>query len=205
MSNKTETKTLSVEVKEADEGIVIAQFATLGVKDLDGDVIATGAFGEQTVKVSAFGHESWKGALPVGTGTISEDGDAAIAKLNFFMNTTHGRDHFETVKGLGDLGEWSFGFDITDRAEPDDEQKEHGVNRILKGLTVHEVSPVFRGAGVGTQTLAVKAEDDPPAVESDPDPEPEPEVKTEEPDALKEQIAAQVGRYELLRRGYVGP
>lgn len=197
-----ETKTLRVEMKNEDEGVVEALFATLGVKDLDGDLIEPGAFGSQRVKVSAYGHASWGGALPVGVGTTREDGDKAIADLKFFLETTHGRDHFETVKGLGELGEWSFGFDILEEAAPDEDQRQAGIRRILKKLKVFEVSPVLRGAGVGTQTLGVKCDacsakatleegsDEPPAGDDD---------SPEEVDgALRDEIAAEVAKAKLI-------
>jgi len=152
-----ERKQLSgISIKQPDEGRVTVRFATFGVKDLDGDIILPGAIGSQRVKVSAFGHESWKGALPVGVGKTRERGAEARADLQFFLNTTHGSAHFETLKGLGDLAEWSFGFDVVAAAQPDEEQRQAGVQRILKSLKVHELSPVLRGAGVGTQTLAIK-------------------------------------------------
>src|SRR3546814_6704026 len=66
----------------------------------------------------------------------------------FFMNTTHGRDTFETVKALSEDGlqEWSYGFDIDEYAfgEVDGQRV-----RYLDRLTVHEVSPVLLGAGIG--------------------------------------------------------
>lgn len=222
-----ETKTLHVEIKDEDQGVVTARFATLGVKDKEGDVILPGAFGEQQVKVSAYGHGSWAGALPVGVGETREAGDEAIADLEFFMSTTHGRDHFETIKGLGDLGEWSFGFDILEEAAPDEEQREQGVERVLKRLAVHEVSPVLRGAGVGTRTLSVKCdacaakegtqEDEPkadlpdeakdgeeaPVEATDGDAEhddAEADTKTEDTDDLGDLVAQATGRVELLRK-----
>lgn len=208
----TQTKAFRPEIKATDdeEGTVIARFATMGVKDLDGDVTESGAFGKQRVKVSAYGHTSWGGALPVGVGTIDEKGDEAIATLSFFMDTDHGRNHYRTVKGLGDLGEWSYGYDVLEEAAPDEEQADAGVARVLKKLAVHEVSPVLRGAGKGTATLAVKCdaceaksgEADEPAAE---EPvtggvieEPE-EVKEADPDPVREQILAEVGRYELTK------
>lgn len=145
-----------VELKDADEGKVRAVVATLGVKDKDGDVIEPGAFGTQEVRVSAFNHESWNGALPVGKGTVTERGNQAVADLQFFMDTDPGRNTFRTVKNLGELGEWSFGFDVTEEGAPDEEQEQNGVRRVLKGLAVYEVSPVLRGAGVGTRTVAAK-------------------------------------------------
>jgi hypothetical protein len=144
-------------LKEAQQGVVVAQVATFGVKDLDGDVIEPGAIGTQRVRISAFGHESWNGALPVGTGTINEENGAAVARLNFFMDTTHGLAHFETIKGLGSLAEWSIAFDVVSRRAPTEEERGLGVRRVLKKLKVHEVSPVLRGAG-STRTLDVKCD-----------------------------------------------
>jgi len=144
------------QIKQADEGRVIARFATLGVVDLDGDIIAPGAIGEQQVKVSAFGHQSWQGQLPVGRGRTLERGNEALADLQFFTSTTHGSDTFNTIKGLGSLGEWSMGYEVTAEDKPDEKQRAEGVRRVLKRLKIFEVSPVFRGAGVATQTISAK-------------------------------------------------
>lgn len=151
------TKTISrLEVKSGAEGIVVARFATLGVVDLDGDIVLPGAIGTQDCKVSSYGHGSWSGSLPPGIGRTYERGDEALAELSFFMDTQHGRDHFETIKGLGDLAEYSFGFDILESADPTPEQAAAGAKRVLKRLKVFEVSPVLRGAGIGTGTVLVK-------------------------------------------------
>ena len=143
-----------VEIKNADTGEVSAIFSTLNVVDSDGDVTLPGAFTEgQPVRISAYGHQSWQGALPVGKGTIREDGDVAIFEGSFFLDTTPGRDTFNTVKNLGDLGEWSYSLHNVKsyRGELDGKS----VN-FLEKIDVHEVSPVLKGAGVGTRTLAVK-------------------------------------------------
>lgn len=141
-----------------ETGEVLAKFGTVGVIDLDGDVIEKGAIGSQAVKISAFGHTSWLGALPVGKGVTEEKDDDLLARMSFFMDTTHGADHFRTVKGLGELGEWSFGFDIMEQRQPTEEERQLGIRRVLKELDVFEVSPVLRGAGVDTQTLDAKCE-----------------------------------------------
>lgn len=154
-----ETKALTVEIKNEEEGVVRARFATLDTVDLDGDLTEPGAFGRQKVKVSSYMHGSWRGALPVGVGEIYEKDGEAIADLQFFLNTQHGRDHFETVKGLGPLGEWSYAFDVEADRDPTEEERALGIVRVLKKLAVHEVSPVLRGAGVNTRTLGVKCED----------------------------------------------
>lgn len=151
-----DTKSLGhVEIKDASRGEVTAVFATLNAIDHDGDVTLPGAFapGEQ-VRISAYGHQSWGGALPVGKGVIREDGDAAILEGQFFMDTVAGADTFTVVKELAGLQEWSYGYDVID-AEPG--YRDERPVRMLKRLKVHEVSPVMLGAGIGTRTLAVKS------------------------------------------------
>lgn len=154
--DKALRKALRVEIKDADQGLVRAVFSTLGVIDSDGDVTEAGAFQKgQAVRISAYGHSSWGGALPVGRGVIDSDEVEAWMDGEFFLSTTHGRDAFETVKAMGDLQEWSYGYDVKECSFGDHEGQRA---RFLKQLHVHEVSPVLVGAGVNTRTLAVKAE-----------------------------------------------
>lgn len=145
-----------VAIKDADRGQVEAVFATFDVVDLDGDVTRKGAIPEGTaVVISAYNHQSHKGALPVGKGTIHEVGNQAVLKGQFFMDTTHGRDAFLTVKSLSEDGlqEWSYSLQ-------DIESKRATVDgkavREITGVKIKEVSPVLIGAGIGTTTLAVK-------------------------------------------------
>lgn len=150
-----QTKALrAVEIKDASQGLVQAVFSTFDVIDRDGDITRKTAFRNGApVRISAYNHASWEGALPVGKGTIRVTDNEAILDGQFFMNTTHGRDAFETVKAMGDLQEFSYGFNVTDSEPGDVEGKSV---RIIKGVDVHEVSPVLLGAGIGTRTLAVK-------------------------------------------------
>lgn len=151
---QSKQKALSgLKITDAAEGKITAVFATLNVKDSDGDVTLPGAFTKEEVRISAYNHQSWKGALPVGKGKISEDGDEVVLEGEFFLDTTAGKDTFEVVKQMGDLQEWSYGYDVLDseRGSKDGER----VN-FLKSMKVHEVSPVILGAGVDTRTLAVK-------------------------------------------------
>ncbi len=143
-----------VEIKDAEQGEIKAVFATLGVIDKDNDVTVKGAFDDGApVRISAYGHASWGQALPVGKGVIRVIDDEAILEGKFFMETQHGRDTFKTVKEMGDLQEFSYGFDVV-KSEPGTfEEKDV---RFLQKMKVHEVSPVMLGAGVGTRTLAVK-------------------------------------------------
>jgi HK97 family phage prohead protease len=143
-----------LKITDATKGEVEAIFATLDVKDSDGDVTLKGAFEDGAeVRISAYNHKSWDGALPVGKGTITETGDIAVLKGQFFLDTTAGADTFEVVKQLGELQEWSYGYDVVDSEKG---TKDGESVRYLKSLKVHEVSPVILGAGVDTRTLAVK-------------------------------------------------
>ena len=160
-----QTKTISGhhEVKDADKGIVTIQFAKYDVVDAHGDVHKSGAFQDGApILVSSYGHGSWKGQLPVGRGTIKDGQDGPKAELQFFMNTTAGRDTFETVKATGELQQWSYGYDTKEESfgehgEGDDKQRV----RFLLKQHVYEVSPVLLGAGgTNTGTIDVKSLDD---------------------------------------------
>ncbi|OII61202.1 hypothetical protein BJP40_06660 [Streptomyces sp. CC53] len=143
-----------VEIKNADRGEIAAVFSTFDVVDHDGDVTRRSAFQDGApVLISAFNHASWEGALPVGKGVIRVTEKEAVLDGQFFMNTTHGRDTFETVKEAGELQEFSYGFTITDSEPGEVEGKSV---RVIKGVKVTEVSPVLMGAGIGTRTLALK-------------------------------------------------
>lgn len=153
----TVTKTFTdVEIKSADLGQIEAVFATFDVIDLDGDVTRKGAFTDGApVVISAYGHTSWDGALPIGKGTIHEVGDKAVMRGEFFLDTTHGRDAWNTIKNLTGVQEWSYSLhDVVGEPGVVDGKSV----RILKSIAVKEVSPVLRGAaGAGrTGTLSTK-------------------------------------------------
>lgn len=159
------TYTAAAAVKDADQGLVMAEFATLDVVDLDGDVTVAGAFGKQAVKLAAWGHD-W-GSLPVGKGDISEEAQKAVFDGQFFLDTVSGNEHFKTVRNLGDLQEWSYGFNVKEairKGSPGFEERleaggltaERNIWRFLVKLDVFEVSPVMRGAGIGTRTTDMK-------------------------------------------------
>lgn len=150
-------KSLSgIEIKDAEQGKIRAVFATLNVIDHDGDVTLPGAFTDGAeVRISVWNHGSWgPNLLPVGKGTIREEGNEAILEAQFFMGTEAGRDHFTVVKELGPLCEWSYGYDVEDSERGTKDGKEV---TFLKQVTTHEVSPVILGAGLNTRTLAAKA------------------------------------------------
>lgn len=141
-------------VKSAEKGEVEAVFSTFNVVDKDGDVTLPGAIKDGAeVVISAYGHQSHYGALPVGKGVIKTTETEALIEAKFFLNTTAGRDTFEVVKELGPLGEWSYSLhDVVSKAG------EIGGQRVnfLESIFVKEVSPVLIGAGVNTRTLVAK-------------------------------------------------
>lgn len=134
------------------EGSFEADFATLNVKDLDGDVTLPGAFGAQPgVLIEPWNHNYSQ--LPVGKGDVSERDNKASVAGQFFLDTPNGLDHYNVVKALGDTQEWSYTFYI--------KEAEFGVFngedvRFLKKMDVVGVSPVMRGAGIDTGTTMIK-------------------------------------------------
>jgi hypothetical protein len=153
------SKALSrVEIKDADKGTVAAVFSTFDQIDSDGDVTVKGAFTDGApVAISAYGHQSWKGELPVGKGAIRELSTEAVFEGRFFMDTQKGHDTFHVVKEMsaedGPGQQWSYGL-----VDVKSEMGEHDGKRVrvLKSITVPEVSPVLLGAGVNTRTLSAK-------------------------------------------------
>lgn len=153
-----EHKRFSVELKADSPGEFEAVFSTLNVIDHDGDVTIPGAFKQQDVIISSYNHGSWSEGLPVGRGSIAEDDNDMTAKVrgSFFLSTNPGKDTYETVKAVGDLQEWSYGYRVVD-AEFGQFQGQSV--RFLKRLDVFEVSPVLRGAGIDTRLTRIKSRD----------------------------------------------
>jgi hypothetical protein len=158
MKTKTTERKLSGPIEIKDDGRVTAVFATLNVADSDGDVTLPGAFTEgQEVFLSEWNHSSVAGTeLPVGRGKIRVSGTKIFVDAEYFVNTKRGREAFETIKAMGPLAQWSYGYIVRDY-EPGDRA---GVNRYLTEIEVYEASPVYRGAGVGTGTVSVSADEE---------------------------------------------
>jgi len=147
-----------IELKEgADEtGAFRAEFATLNVIDHARDVTEPGAFhdGQETL-IEPWNHNDYQ--LPVGKGTIHEDGDKAIVEGQFFLDTQGGLEHYKTVKALGELQEWSYTFEVEDSGFGEFDGQDV---RFLRKLDVWGVAPVQRGAGIDTQTVDIKSAED---------------------------------------------
>lgn len=160
-----------LKVNEKD-GTFSALFAPFLSVDHHNDVTLPGAFGKQNVIISAYGHGSWGGMLPVGKGVIHDEGQAGgVVEGRFFLDTTQGNDTYIVVKELGDKQEWSYALPdiefemmklqaLIDQGlhiQMNDHAPEETV-RVLKRISVPEVSPVLLGAGVGTRTLDIKSQ-----------------------------------------------
>lgn len=175
-SKMTETRGLkvarAVDLNLSEDGSVVVAFAVLGDPkdqkaediDKDGDVSLVGSIpGGKEVPISSYAHGSWPengGRLPVGRGTLSESESkgrkVGVLSGSFLTETTHGRDTYLTVKALGDLQEWSFGY----LADGGPGEWAGQKARLNKRYDIFEVSPVLVGAGNGTHTMAVKAAGD---------------------------------------------
>lgn len=141
-----------------EEGTVEAVFSVFNEIDSDGDVVLPksirSGYGDKGV-VMCWAHD-WKEII--GKGQITQDDDKAVFKGTFNMNTTKGKEAYETVKAMNDLQQWSFGFEVHDSemgmfTKDSGEQQEV---RFLKDVKVWEVSPVMVGANQNTHTLMVK-------------------------------------------------
>lgn len=150
---------IDLEVKDAEKGEVEAVVATFDVVDGDGDVVRPDAIPEgSSVKVSSYGHDVvLDRRAPVGKGTVTRRGSQAIFKGRMFLTTERGRETFDVLREMGSDQEWSFGYRVLGAEVPDEELQEKGALRILTKLDAFEVSPVLRGAGVDTYTVAVKS------------------------------------------------
>jgi len=143
------------EFKLSETGDISLAFSRFNVIDSDQDVTFAGSMPTgKAVPMSAYGHTSWDGAPPTGKGIVSERGDLGVFDGSFFMETDQGRNAYHTTKAMAELQEWSYGYAVLDGGPGTFDGKSV---RELRKLDVFEVSPVLKGAGVGTRTLAIKS------------------------------------------------
>lgn len=136
-------------LNESGEGTLI--FGTFNKIDRDGDVLLPGSISEQIAPIMP-AHD-WDQA-PIGKAKIYETDSEARA--DFWLNETKlGKDwlsaiRFDVEHMAPPLMQYSFGYSADEFSfgEQDGQRV-----RFLKRVTVHEVSPVLLGAGVGTRTV----------------------------------------------------
>lgn len=157
-------KAVSGELKgETDDtpGHLKAVFSTFDVEDRDGDIIRKSAL-TNGQEIPLVWHHQWE--RPVGKGIIRVQEDRAIFDGYFFMDTIEGQEAYKTVKNMGALQQYSWGFQVLE-AEAKNEEDEDDPFWWLYGMDItkaeaFEVSPVLVGANRGTSTLSVKGMDD---------------------------------------------
>lgn len=152
----------SFEWKTENDGTFRCAFSKLNVTDKDGDVTFPGAAPSgKSVLVSSYGHRSWYGELPVGDGTVKEDGEWLVLDGEFWLDTPDGDRHYKAVKRASAKGlqEWSYAYDVTAAAFDGDPRMQlfEGAYRGILAMDIFEVSPVLRGAGEDTHTEFVKS------------------------------------------------
>ncbi len=153
----TERKRVGATIKQAgDGGSFEAVIATLGVVDHDGDIVESGAFGDATVSVLP-AHQTQH--VPLGKARIEERGNQAIAVGQFNLEIPDAKDWHSALKFDLEhppaIQEWSWDFRPIEAR--DDTVDGEPVRRLIK-LDMREVSPVLRGASIGTGTLSAKSE-----------------------------------------------
>ncbi|MBN9333871.1 HK97 family phage prohead protease [Devosia sp.] len=157
---KFETKSVITIEKMDDTGTGIARLADLSAIDSDNDTYIAGAFAWKT------GGGQWapmlpahdRTAMPFGKARVFEEAGFAYAELHLNLDTQPGKEWHSQLKFDLTVGEaaqeWSYGYGVVDATY---EQRGDTRIRLLKRVDVHEVSPVIRGAGAGTGTMAMKS------------------------------------------------
>jgi hypothetical protein len=149
----TERKSILKDVSITPMGLVQAVFVSYDLVDHDGDLVLRSAIKPGPCVISGWNHSSWQpGQLPAGHGEIRSTAKEGILDGQFLMTSIVGRETFETVRALSDVGlmEWSWSLrNIVSTTRPD------GV-RVISGVDVREVSPVLSAASINTRTLSAK-------------------------------------------------
>jgi HK97 family phage prohead protease len=135
---------------DGSEGSVQAVFSTFDVVDKGGDVVLASAFTHGQEVPMTWAHQ-WD--MPIGKGVVLVEPGRALFDGAFFMDTQAGQEAYKTVRAMGSLQEWSWGFRVTDAAF---EQRGDEFIRLIKKAQLFEVSPVLVGEGENTFTLGIK-------------------------------------------------
>lgn len=150
---ETKYVTTKADFVAGEEGRLKAVISTFDVPDREGDVVSASAFTDGQAIPMVWAHQWDK---PIGKGVVHVSDDRAVFDGKLFLDTTAGADAYRTIKAMGDLQEYSWGFRILD-AEPI-ELDGQSYRRITR-TEVYEASPVLVGANQHTYTLAIKGHD----------------------------------------------
>lgn len=166
---------------DAPAGAVVAEIATIGNVDRDGDYTEPGFFGKQITRLmwnhsSLFDFDSRALARPLGKGIVSDEGlgigDPVLFAGQFNLEMKDAQEAYKAVKfDLANppaIQEWSYGYVLRPGGWKYGNVSDYGEVRILQplpdgtpGAIITEVSPVATlGAGMNTRTVGVKSADD---------------------------------------------
>lgn len=135
-----------------DNGQFVARFSVFGVVDRNDRVTVETTFEDGAeVLVGAWGHN--RESLPSGRGTVRVRDGAAYLEGRFFLNTSVGRDTYETVRALGPLQQWSYVAAVLE-ARPVEIDGRQATE--LTRLQLISVDPVDYGANPHTATIAIQ-------------------------------------------------
>lgn len=137
-------------IKEDAPGSIEAVYSTFGVVDRGGDIVEASAIEDGKQVPMTWAHD-W--SRMIGKGTVTAEPERAIFRGQLFLDTAAGQDAYQTIKSMGDLIEYSWGFRVLDAAF--EQQGDNLVRRITKAEQF-EVSPVLVGEGLNTGTLSLK-------------------------------------------------
>lgn len=141
---------------DAPPGAVQVVFSTFDVLDKGRDIVKRSAFTDlDGAEVPLSWAHDWAG-MAVGKGAIRVQAKQAVFDGAFHLQTEVSRDAYATVKAMGNLQEYSYGFDIAPDGWKFEDTADGPVRLITKISRVYEVSPVLVGMGEGTGTLAIK-------------------------------------------------
>jgi len=152
---KTERKSVGALKTVHDDGSFEAVIATFNKLDHDNDIVMPGAFGDLPVSLLP-SHDSQH--VPLGKSIVEERGTAAVAVGKFNTEIEAARDWHSSLKfdlaNPPGVQEWSWGFRPVEFSF---EEREGQQIRILSKVDLREISPVLRGASIGTGTLSAKS------------------------------------------------
>ncbi len=153
MHPKAKSFAASFKDDDASKGAFEAVFSTFGIVDADGEVVAKSALEPHHGKEIpiVWGHD-WHGPA-IGKGTIEVDDDRARIRGQFNLGSTAGKDAYETVRFMGGLQEYSWGFGVTDIGAT---EVDGDTYPEIRGVEPIEVSPVLVGSNPQTGTLDIK-------------------------------------------------
>ena len=131
--------TKSMALQKLENGMAVFSIANEGAVDRDGDMFERGSIRieRERATVASFQH----GYTPVGTWTLSREGDMVLATAKF-LKTPDGENVYEYIKEMGKSCQFSFRGAVYDWAESPDIP-----GFVFKDVVAFEASPVFRGAG----------------------------------------------------------